>query len=118
MKERKGFFQRYFIDALGAMAQGLFASLIIGTIFGQLAKIPHMGFLTNFTMHIGDAKSPVIGCAIGVAIAYALGAQKLTLFTSAVTGALSQRNTPQDGSWPAMPSASWYASTSRLLRWV
>ena len=68
MKERKGFFQRYFIDALGAMAQGLFASLIIGTIFGQLAKIPHMGFLTNFTMHIGDAKSPVIGCAIGVAI--------------------------------------------------
>lgn len=88
MKERKGFFQRYFIDALGAMAQGLFASLIIGTIFGQFAKIPHMGFLTNFTMHIGDAKSPVIGCAIGVAIAYALGAQKLTLFTSAVTGAL------------------------------
>lgn len=88
MKERKGFFQRYFIDALGAMAQGLFASLIIGTIFGQLAKIPYMGFLTNFTTHIGDAKSPVIGCAIGVAIAYALGAQKLTLFTSAVTGAL------------------------------
>lgn len=88
MKERKGFFQRYFIDALGAMAQGLFASLIIGTIFGQLAKIPYMGFLTNFTTHIGDAKSPVIGCAIGVAIAYSLGAQKLTLFTSAVTGAL------------------------------
>ena len=88
MKERKGFFQRYFIDALGAMAQGLFASLIIGTIFGQLAKIPYMGFLTNFTVHIGDAKSSVIGCAIGVAIAYALGAQKLTLFTSAVTGAL------------------------------
>lgn len=88
MKERKGFFQRYFIDALGAMAQGLFASLIIGTIFGQLSKIPYMGFLTNFTTHIGDAKSPVIGCAIGVAIAYALGAQKLTLFTSAVTGAL------------------------------
>lgn len=88
MKERKSFFQRYFIDALGAMAQGLFASLIIGTIFGQFAKIPHLDFLTKFTVHIGDAKSPVIGCAIGVAIAYALGAQKLTLFTSAVTGAL------------------------------
>ena len=88
MKSAKGFFQRYFIDALGAMAQGLFASLIIGTIFGQIAKIPHLDFLTNFTVHIGDAKSPVIGCAIGVAIAYALGAQKLALFTSAVTGAL------------------------------
>ena len=80
--------KRYGIEAMSAMAQGLFASLIIGTIFGQLSKIPHMGFLTNFTTHIGDAKSPVIGCAIGVAIAYALGAQKLTLFTSAVTGAL------------------------------
>lgn len=88
MKGAKGFFQRYFIDALGAMAQGLFASLIIGTIFRQISKIPHLGFLTEFTMHIGDASSPVIGCAIGVAIAYALGAKKLTLFTSAVTGAL------------------------------
>ena len=73
MKSAKGFFQRYFIDALGAMAQGLFASLIIGTIFGQIAKIPHLDFLTNFTVHIGDAKSPVIVCSIGLRIACALG---------------------------------------------
>ena len=84
----KGFFNRYFISAMGAMAQGLFASLIIGTIFNQLSKIPYMGFLTKFTADIGNASSPVIGCAIGVAIAYALGAKPLVLFTSAVTGAL------------------------------
>lgn len=46
------------------------------------------GFLTKFTADIGNASSPVIGCAIGVAIAYALGAKPLVLFTSAVTGAL------------------------------
>lgn len=83
----KNFFDRYFIKAMGAMAQGLFASLIIGTIFNQLATIPYLGFLKDFTGQIGAA-SPVIGSAIGVAVAYSLGAKALVLFTSAVTGAL------------------------------
>lgn len=83
----KNFFDRYFIRAMGAMAQGLFASLIIGTILNQLAAIPHLGFLTKFTGQIG-ASSPVIGAAIGVAIAYSLGAKGLLLFTGTVTGAL------------------------------
>ena len=83
----KNFFDRYFIKAMGAMAQGLFASLIIGTIFNQLAAIPYLGFLTNFTGQI-SAASPVIGSAIGVAVAYSLGAKTLVLFTSTVTGAL------------------------------
>lgn len=72
---------------MGAMAQGLFASLIIGTIFNQLATIPHLGFLTQFTGQIGAA-SPVIGSAIGVAIAHSLGVKPLVLFTSTVTGAI------------------------------
>ena len=83
----KNFFDRYFIKAMGAMAQGLFASLIIGTIFNQLATIPHLDFLTKFTQQIG-ASSPVIGSAIGVAIVFSLGAKALVVFTSAVTGAL------------------------------
>ena len=83
----KSFFDRYFIKAMGAMAQGLFASLIIGTIFNQLAAIPYLEFLKKFTGQIGAA-SPVIGSAIGVAIAYSLGAKSLVLFTSTVTGAL------------------------------
>ena len=83
----KNFFDRYFVKAMGAMAQGLFASLIIGTIFNLLARIPYLAFLTEFTAHIG-ANSPVIGSAIGVAIAYALGAKGLALYTSVVTGAI------------------------------
>ncbi len=83
----KNFFERYFVKAMGAMAQGLFASLIIGTIFNQLASIPVLSFLASFTGQIG-ASSPVVGSAIGVAIAYSLGAKSLVLFTSAVTGAL------------------------------
>ena len=83
----KNFFDRYFIRAMGAMAQGLFASLIIGTIFNQLAAIPHLGFLKQFTGQIG-ASSPVIGSAIGVAIAHSLGTKPLVLFTSTVTGAI------------------------------
>ena len=39
-----GFFKRYFVDAMGAMAMGLFASLIIGLIISQLAKLPGMGY--------------------------------------------------------------------------
>lgn len=83
----KAFFDRYFIRAMGAMAQGLFATLIIGTILNQLAAIPHLGFLTQFTAQIGAA-SPVVGAAIGVAIAHSLGAKGLLLYTGTVTGAL------------------------------
>ena len=37
--------KRYFLDALSAMALGLFASLIIGLILSQLSKIPGLAFL-------------------------------------------------------------------------
>ena len=83
----KKLFKRYFIDAMGAMAQGLFASLIIGTILTQLARIPKLGFLLNLTAQTGAA-SPVIGCAIGVAVAWGLKSKPLVMFTSAVTGAI------------------------------
>ena len=43
------YFKRYFVDAMSAMALGLFSSLIVGLIISQLAKIPHLGFLANFT---------------------------------------------------------------------
>ena len=78
--------KRYFVDALSAMALGLFSSLIIGLILSQLGKIPYLGFLGEFASAL-SAKSPVIGAAIGVAIAYGLGAQPLTIFSSAATGA-------------------------------
>ena len=80
-------FKRYFIDAMGAMAQGLFASLIIGLIISQLAKLPFMGWMSGLAAVTG-ARSPVIGSAIGAAVAWGLGAKPLVVFTSAVTGAL------------------------------
>ena len=39
--------KRYGIDALGAMAQGLFCSLLIGTIIDTLGKQLGIGFLTE-----------------------------------------------------------------------
>ena len=77
--------RRYFIDAMGAMALGLFASLLIGTIFDTLGNyIPWDGFKL-----IASFAKGATGAAIGVAIAYKLGAHPLVLFSCAGVGALS-----------------------------
>ena len=47
METIKKYLKRYFIDAMGAMALGLFASLLIGTIFKALGMIPHLEFLAE-----------------------------------------------------------------------
>lgn len=83
----KGLCRRYFIDGLSAMALGLFSSLIIGLIIGQLAKLPYLGFL-QFIADMLAASSPVVGAAIGVAVAYGLKAKPLALFSCAAVGAL------------------------------
>ncbi len=79
-------FQRYFIDAMGAMALGLFSSLIIGLILSQLSKFSFLAFLEPYAAMV-SASSPVVGAAIGVAIAHGLKARPLVLFSCAVTGA-------------------------------
>ncbi len=79
--------KRYFIDAMSAMAKGLFTSLIIGTIIGQFAKIEVLSFLSPLSEAL-SAKSPVIGAAIGVAVATGLGAKPLVVFSAAATGAI------------------------------
>ncbi len=82
----KRLLKRWFIDGLGAMALGLFSSLIIGLIISQLATIPGLSILGEFTSVLA-ASSPVVGAAIGVAIAYGLKAKPLVMFASAATGA-------------------------------
>ena len=72
----------YFVDAMGAMAFGLFASLLIGTIFGTLGEKLNIEF---FTTTAGYAKQ-VTGAALGLAIAYALEAPPLVLYTCAAVG--------------------------------
>lgn len=78
----KKYAKRYFIDAMGAMALGLFASLLIGTIFNALGMIPGLSVLST----IGAYAQKVSGAVMGIAIAYALGAHPLVMFSSAAVG--------------------------------
>lgn len=82
----KTLLKRYFVDAPGAMALGLFSSLIIGVILTQLAKVPYFEF-AGIISDVLSAKSPVIGSAIGVAIAYSFKSAPLVIFSSAASGA-------------------------------
>jgi len=74
--------KRYGIDALGAMAQGLFCSLLIGTIIKTLGQQLSAGFLTD----IGSYAMAVSGPAMAIAIGYALGAPPMVLFSLAAVG--------------------------------
>ena len=72
----------YFLDALGAMAFGLFASLLIGTIFTTLGDKLNIPFLLEIAKYAKQAT----GAAIGVAIAFSLKAPSLVLFSATVCG--------------------------------
>ena len=72
----------YFIDALGAMAFGLFASLLIGTIFSTLNDWFHFSLFENMASYAKLAT----GAALGIAIAYVLKAPPLVLYTCAAVG--------------------------------
>jgi uncharacterized membrane protein len=74
---------RYGIDAMGAMAQGLFASLLIGTIISTLGK--QLGI--QFLIDAGGYASAVAGPAMAVSIGYALQAPQLVLFSLIAVGA-------------------------------
>ena len=80
-------FQKYVVKALSHMVQGLFCSLILGLIIGQIAKIPGLDFL-NFIAEALSASSPLVGACIGLAIAYGLSCAPLVMISSAITGAL------------------------------
>ena len=79
----KKYGKRYGIDAMGAMAQGLFASLLIGTIIKTLGQQLHVDFLTSIG---GDYASAMAGPAMACAIGYALKADPLVLFSLITVG--------------------------------
>lgn len=79
----KKYGKRYGIDAMGAMAQGLFASLLIGTIIKTLGQQLHVDFLTAIG---GDYASAMAGPAMACAIGYALHADPLVLFSLITVG--------------------------------
>ena len=74
--------KRYGIDALGAMAQGLFCSLLIGTIIKTLGQQLSIQYLID----IGTYATAVSGPAMAVAIGYALKADPMVLFSLAAVG--------------------------------
>ena len=91
MTKIKAFFDRkgvkpsaklYFVDAMGSMALGLFATLLIGTIFETLGQYTGWALLTEIA---GYAKA-CTGAALGVAIGHRLNAPPLVLLSGAVAG--------------------------------
>lgn len=84
MEALKKYCKRYFIDAMGAMALGLFASLLIGTILKTLGQYTGLDFLVEINTYAAGAS----GMAIGVAVAYALKADPLVIYSCAAVGAI------------------------------
>ena len=84
--------KRYFIDAMGAMAQGLFCTLLVGTILNTIGQQFHIGFLNAVIVTLGKGDgavsytigglcSAMVGPGMAVAIARALNAPPLVLFS-------------------------------------
>ena len=74
--------QRYLIEALGAMAQGLFASLLIGTIIKTLGQQTGLDVLVD----LGSYATAMSGPAMAVAIGWALHCPPLVLFSLVTVG--------------------------------
>ena len=97
MNKLKSYAKKYFIDAMSAMALGLFASLLIGTIFGTIGTYLGADYVNSslvntiggyFTEMKGFAQG-ASGMAIGAAIAYSLKADPLVIFSCAAVGSVS-----------------------------
>ena len=78
----KSYLRRYFIDAMSAMAQGLFASLLIGTIVSTLGSQLNIPLLVE----VGGYAKAAAGPAMAVAIGYALQSPALVLFSLVAVG--------------------------------
>ncbi len=114
MKEKiKAYFRqlpkRYFITAFSGMAQGLFVTLIAGTILAQIAGWLGNNYVGNTLLGIANLAKVLMGAGIGVGIAHALGKNKLLIFASAVAGMI--------GAWAdqLMPGASGFVAITEKM---
>jgi len=81
--------KRYFLDAMGAMALGLFATLLIGTIVDTVADLIYGAESAGDFLHqISVMCSAATGMAIGIAVANALKAPPLVMYSCAVVGSM------------------------------
>ena len=97
LKYLKALPKRFFITAFSGMAQGLFVTLIAGTILAQIAGwigVDRMvdgqfvagNYVGNTLLYIANIAKSLMGAGIGVGIAHALGKHKLLTFSAAVAG--------------------------------
>lgn len=77
---------KFFITAFSGMAQGLFCTLIAGTILAQIAGWIGDNYFGKTLMAIANAAKSLMGAGIGVGIAHSLKKGKLIVFSSAVAG--------------------------------
>ncbi len=82
----KNFFKVYIVDALSYMAMGLFCSLILGLIVGQIAKIPGLDLLGEIARLL--QLDLVVGGSIGLAIALGMKRDPLVTISAIAVGAL------------------------------
>ncbi len=78
--------KRYFITAFSGMAQGLFVTLIAGTILAMIAGWFPDNYFGRTLTGISNIAKTMMGAGIGVGIAHALKKPKLLIFSAAVAG--------------------------------
>ena len=77
----------YFVDAMGSMALGLFATLLIGTIFGTVAAyVPEGNVIRSFFDNMTVYAKGATGIVLGIAIASSLKAPPLVMYSAGVVG--------------------------------
>ena len=81
----KKLFNHIFIDGLSGMAQGLFATLIIGTIIQQIGGFIG-GNVGDLIVAISKVAAALTGAGIGVGVAYKYKASQLVTVSAAVAG--------------------------------
>ena len=84
---KKNLLQRWFLDAFSAMALGVFATLLIGTIVSQIGVWTGWEFLVKLGTYAKNGM--VVGAAIGVAVANGLKVKPLVMLSAAVCGAIA-----------------------------
>jgi len=116
--------QRYGIDAMRAMAQGLFCTLLVGTILNTLGQQLNIGFLNApvvsirqgdqlLSYTIGGLASLMVGPGIAISIGFALGCPPLVLFSLIPVG-FTASGPPAPPMALAAPAARWRCMSSPL----
>lgn len=119
-KRMNKYFKRYFVDALGGMALGLFSTLIIGLIIKQVGTFfpadgaKWLAYTGRFMICIGQILTVMTGAGIAAGVAHSLGAPKLAIYGSLLTGTVGAYSTKFIAAVTSQ-SASFITETGAVL---